>query len=102
MEHEKVRVYGRIIDKWFDDFGNVKQVEIEYCEYSLKNASLIGSGSEDFSSYRYAQEVVAKSYKLTQGEATICGTIKFCRYEEECVKRYLKVKYKGYKLELRG
>lgn len=48
MEHEKVRFYGMIIYKWFDDFGNVKQVEIEYCEYSLKNASLIGSGSEDF------------------------------------------------------
>lgn len=102
MEHEKVRVYGRNINKWFDDFGNLKQVEIEYCDYSLKNASLIGAGSEDFSSYRYDKEVKAKSYKLTRGKSTICGIIKFRKYEEEFVKKYLKVKYKGYGIELWG
>lgn len=102
MEHEKVRVYGKCINKLFDDFGKVKQVEIEYFDYSLKNASLIGSGSEVFSSYRYGKEVIAKSFKLNQGKATICGTIKFRKYEKKFVKKYLKVKYKGYELELRG
>lgn len=36
MKHEKVRIYGRHVNKWVDDFGKLKQVEIEYCEYSLK------------------------------------------------------------------
>lgn len=102
MKHEKVRIYGRHVNKWVDDFGKLKQVEIEYCEYSLKNASLIGAGSEDFSSHRYVQEVASKAYKLTHGEACICGTIKFRKSEEELVKKYLKVKYKGYELELIG
>lgn len=101
MKFGKVRIYGRHINEWFDDFGKLKQVEVEYNEYSLENASLVGTGSEDFSGYRYDQEIISRFYKATHGEASICGSINFCRSDEKLVKKYLEIRYKGYDVEIK-
>ena len=64
MVDNRVRLYGKKVSKWMheDERGrNVcYQFEMEYKEYSVENGTLVGEGTEDFSTERYRQEIITK------------------------------------------
>ena len=108
---ERVRIYGKTVDKWFSEDGSGRkvlvQIEVEYKDYEFDfwgtgEWDLVGTGTEDFSPERYKTCVSIKSVwtwngrKLNKGGHRwfdYQGLIKFRVSDRKNVIDYLKTKY---------
>lgn len=108
MIANRVRLYGKKVSKWMheDERGrNVcYQFEMEYKEYSVENGTLVGEGTEDFSTERYRQEIITKLVWTWDGKKRnkgghrwfeFLGYVEFAKRDKKLVQECLKNKYKG-------
>lgn len=115
----KIRIYGKVINTWTRmmplaagrEIEVISQLEIAYKEYSLDDGSLVGEGTEDFSSDRHKRELLYKSVWVWDGKKLnkgghrwfdLVGDIKFQKSQRKAVKEFLKKKYNAEEIQLRA
>lgn len=102
----KVRIYGKLINKWksYDEKKKreiVTQVEHTYKEFD-ENGNLINTGSEDFSIERFNSQTERRHIYVWDGKRYNKGGYRWFDYEDSLLirkgdlkglKAYLKAKY---------
>ena len=110
-----IRIYGKTLETWksYSERWHcemITQEEISYIEYDSETGEIVGSGSEDFSPAREAQDIDYKWIYTWDGQKVnkgghrwfdCRGTIKYRKSGKKGVMEYLKNKYNAELVQLR-
>lgn len=116
--NDRVRIYKGIGQVWTHteerngrETEIIVQFEALYKEYSLEDGSLVGEGSEDFSTKRYESELQSRFVWVWDGRKRnkggcrwfdCKGDISFPKGQSRLVKDLLKKKYDAEEVQLRA